>query len=110
GPGLNEEVVQYQFRSVDLYADRPPVEVADSLYETLDQLDYAIATSDGISAAIVRSPWRYPLLIRFLELLRSGQLGCTLAADSHVTPGLGPLRFDDRLADESFINYDHPRV
>lgn len=110
GPGLNEEDFQYQFLNVDLYADRPPVEVADYLYETLDQLDYAISSSDRISAAIVRSPWRYPVQIRFLDLLRTGQLGFTPVAEFHVTPGLGPIRVDDRTADESFINYDHPRV
>ena len=110
GPGLNEEDFQYQFLSIDLYADRPPADVAADLYASLEQLDYVVMSSDRIAAAIPRSPWRYPVQIRFLDLLRAGQLGFTPVAEFQVTPGLGPFRFDDRGADESFINYDHPRV
>lgn len=110
GPGLNEEDLQYQFLSIDLYADRPPAEAAAELYDTLDELDYIVMSSDRIAAAIPRLPWRYPVQIRFLDLLHSGQLGFSQVAQFHVTPRLGPIELDDRGADESFINYDHPRV
>ena len=110
GPGLSEDDFQYQFISIDLYQDRPPAEAAAALYDTLDQLDYVVTSSDRIAAAIPRSPWRYPVQTRWLELLRSGQLGFRQVAAFHVTPRLGPLAIDDRDADESFINYDHPRV
>ncbi|MDQ3695019.1 MAG: DUF2298 domain-containing protein [Chloroflexota bacterium] len=110
GPGLSETDFQYQFITIDLYRDPPPEEIAGALYDTLDQLDYVVHSSDRIATAVPRSPWRYPIQIRFLDLLRSGQLGFTEVAEFHVTPRLGPIGFDDRLADESFINYDHPRV
>ncbi|MDQ3412429.1 MAG: DUF2298 domain-containing protein, partial [Chloroflexota bacterium] len=110
GPGLSETDYQYQFITTNLYQDPPPVEVADALYDTLDQVDYVVQSSDRIATAVPRLPWRYPVQIRFLDLLRSGQLGFTEVAEFHVTPRLGPIGFDDRLADESFINYDHPRV
>ncbi|HYP58885.1 MAG TPA: DUF2298 domain-containing protein, partial [Thermomicrobiales bacterium] len=60
--------------------------------------------------SVRQSPWRYPVQIRYYDLLTSGQLGFTLAADFHTEPKIGPLKFDDSLADESWVNYDHPRV
>lgn len=110
GTGLTPDDFQYQYLTFDHYRDAAPAEYANDLFHSLEELDYLILSSNRISAAVVRSPWRYPVQIRFFQLLRSGELGFVRVAEFHVMPPLGPLRIDDRDADESFINYDHPRV
>lgn len=110
GIGLTPDDFQYEDLTFDHYRDVPPPEYANQLFNSLEALDYVIVSSNRVSAAVARSPWRYAVQIRFFELLRSGALGYSLVAEFHVTPSLGPLRIDDRDADESFINYDHPRV
>ncbi|HKG24721.1 MAG TPA: DUF2298 domain-containing protein, partial [Thermomicrobiales bacterium] len=110
GTGLTAWDYQYRTVPIDLYGDRPPQDVADELYEDLNQVDYVVVASNRIERGINRSPWRYPVQNRYYELLSSGRLGFRQVAEFHRFPGIGPLRMDDQTADESFINYDHPLV
>ncbi|MGI8477322.1 MAG: DUF2298 domain-containing protein, partial [Thermomicrobiales bacterium] len=109
-PGLSGADFQYRRIPMDIYGDRDPAVVADDIYRTLSQADYVVLASNRLSGAVTHSPWRYPVQIRYYQLLRSGALGFTLAADFHRFPGIAGFRVDDRSADESFINYDHPQV
>ncbi|CAA9559954.1 MAG: hypothetical protein AVDCRST_MAG19-1713 [uncultured Thermomicrobiales bacterium] len=111
GPGLTQSHRQYEIVEMDLYsAADPPAEVAGAIYGSLERADYVVLSSNRVSSAVPRSPWRYPVQTRYFELLQSGRLGFELAAEFARPPSLGPLRFVDHDADESFINYDHPRV
>ena len=96
--------------TVDLYADRRPEEVADALYDVLGRADGLVISSNRVESAVRANPWRYPVQARFYDLLAGGRLGVRLAGEWQRPPHLGPFVFDDRDADESFINYDHPRV
>lgn len=109
-PGLTAGDFQLTTRWFDMYGDRPPAEMATYLYGHLEQLDYVILSSNRVSSAMPRSPWRYAVQERFYNLLASGQFGFELVADFHRYPGIGPWRVPDQSADESFINYDHPQV
>ncbi len=85
-------------------------EAANYIYRNLEQIDYYVVSSNRVMAAMPQSPWRYPVQTQFYDALESGELGFTLVADFHRYPGIGPIRFDDDGADESWLNYDHPHV
>lgn len=110
GSGLNLSDKQYEMVSMDLYGDREPAKVADDIYGWLSQADYVVLSSNRLSSSMPQSPWRYPVQIRYYQLLAEGKLGYTLAARFQTEPKVGPFSFDDSHADESFINYDHPLV
>ncbi|MGH2561779.1 MAG: DUF2298 domain-containing protein [Thermomicrobiales bacterium] len=109
-PGLNSGDFQFSTLWFDMYGDRPPEEVAAYLYGNLEQLDYVILASNRVSSAMPQAPWRYAVQERYYELLNSGELGFELVADFHRYPSIGEWNVPDFSADESFINYDHPRV
>ncbi len=110
GAGLTPGDRQYASVTMDLYSDQPPRQEAAAIYRDLQGSDYVVLSSDRVEAGTAQAPWRYPVQQRYYESLRSGALGFVPAATFQLAPSLGPLIFDDRDADESFINYDHPRV
>jgi YYY domain-containing protein len=109
-PVLNAQAFDFRDVPADMYSDRPPPETADALFGLLRDSDYIVLSSNRVQRSIDAAPWRYPVQIRFYELLQSGELGFSLAGEWSRPPRLGPLVFDDQGADESFINYDHPQV
>ncbi len=76
----------------------------------LAQSDYIVMSSNRLYGSIPKLPWRYPVTIRYYDLLFAGQLGFTKVYDETVSPHLGPWQIHDQHADESFTVYDHPRV
>ncbi len=78
--------------------------------ETLRKADYLTFSSKRIYGAVDNLPRRYPMTIKYYELLFAGKLGFELAAEITSYPTLGPFTFLDHQADESFTLYDHPRV
>ena len=110
GPMLSQGDMQYRVVGLDIYGDRPQQEVADYLYGQLEAVDYVVLSSNRLKESVRQLPWRYPVQIRYYELLESGELGFTEVAEYRVEPSLGPLSFDDSRADESWVNYDHPTV
>lgn len=100
-----------QCTGYDLYTDEGSGEARlQYLARLLQQSDYIVMSSNTVWASIPRLPWRYPVTLRFYDLLFSGQLGYTTVYDGRVSPRLGPWRIDDRAADQSFSYYDHPQV
>ena len=85
-------------------------QATEMLYRGLDQVDYYVVSSNRVMDSVPRSPWRYPVQTRFYDLLESGELGFRLEKEFTRYPSLGPFSISDHDADESFINYDHPRV
>lgn len=109
-PGLTANDHQLKMIPLDLYTSRAPNVVADDIYSALESADYVVMSSNRAATAVSRAPWRYPVQIRYFELLESERLGFTLVRKFQTSPGLGPIDFNDEYADESFINYDHPTV
>ena len=56
-------------------------EASNYVYDALEQLDYVVISSNRVVDALPRSPWRYPVQIRYYDLLRDGSLGFELAAE-----------------------------
>jgi YYY domain-containing protein len=96
--------------TMDLYRDRPPPEASDAIFDDLSRADYVIQSSQRVEAATRAMPWRYPVQGRHFDQLERGSLGFERRATFARPPSIGHVPIDDRGADESFINYDHPRV
>ncbi len=75
----------------------------------LRQADFISIASNRIYRVVPRLPQRYPMTIRYYQLLFEGRLGFEKAAEFTSYPRLGPLVFVDDDADESFTLYDHPK-
>ncbi len=97
-------------RTLDLYRDLPPPEASAELYEGISRADFIIQSSERVESAMRAAPWRYPVQGRYFDKLEDGELGFNLAAEFARSPAIGNVAIDDRGADESFVNYDHPRV
>ena len=98
--------------SMDIYGDQPNVEKADYFVNQLKKTDYILIASNRLYATMSKLPWRYPVQIRFYELLFSGKLGYTNIKTFTDYPTVPLLNWpiNDDSADESFTVYDHPKV
>jgi YYY domain-containing protein len=110
GTGLTPWDAQFRLVPIELYRDRPASRVVDDLFSSLESVDYVILASNRVERGVSQQPWRYPVQNRYYKLLHEGQLGFNRIASFQVKPGIGAVRFDDRSADESLLNYDHPLV
>ena len=96
--------------TLDLYRDLPPAEARDAIYAGISHADYIIQSSQRVESAMHAALWRYPVQGRYFARLADGALGFQTVAKFERSPAVGNVAIDDREADESFINYDHPRV
>ncbi|HEY1292319.1 MAG TPA: DUF2298 domain-containing protein, partial [Chloroflexota bacterium] len=100
---------RYRYTELDLY-DPDNAQKRTKLEGVLDQSQYIVMASRRLIGSIPRLPERYPLATTYYRLLESGQLGFQRVGRFQVEPSLGPLQFDDSLAQEDFTVYDHPLV
>src|SRR5215207_2917694 len=96
--------------TLDLYRDLPPTEARDAIYAGISRADYIVQSSQRVESAMRAASWRYPVQGRYFGQLEDGALGFQEHAKFERSPAIGNVAVDDRQADESFINYDHPRV
>lgn len=92
---------------LDLYGDDTQAK-AQQLATLLPTINVIAMPTDRLDKSIPRSPERYPLTIRYYQLLFSGQLGFHLAAQFENRPHLFGITLDDSGADESYSVFDHP--
>jgi YYY domain-containing protein len=94
-------------QGLDLYGDDTTAK-AQQLANILPTVDAITMASDRLDKSIPRLPCRYPLTIRYYQLLFSGQLGFHLAAQFENHPNLLGITLNDGSADESYSVFDHP--
>ena len=82
----------------------------DILRQKLQEADYVIYSSKRIYESVDQLPERYPMTIRYYELMFGEELGFVHAADFTSPPRLLGRAFPDQDADESWSLYDHLRV
>lgn len=110
-PALNAGAYGFTWTTFDMYANGETAsDTADTIYNNLSSVDYIVMSSNRIIDSVESSPWRYPVQIEYYQLLQEGKLGFTLVAEFRNDPEFLGVSVDDQSADESFINYDHPRV
>ena len=99
----------WQNVSMPMYEEDTP-EKFDILKQNMRQGDYYVLATKRLYGALPHLPQRYPLSLKFYDLLFSGQLGYELVGDFTAYPSLFGIQIPDQSADESFWVYDHPRV
>jgi hypothetical protein len=92
---------------LDLYGDDTQAK-AQLLASILPKINVITMPTDRLDKSIPRSPARYPLTVRYYQLLFSGQLGFHLAATFENHPHLFGITLDDSNVDESYSVFDHP--
>ncbi|MDQ6674423.1 MAG: DUF2298 domain-containing protein, partial [Chloroflexota bacterium] len=108
-PRPGDNPAQYRYTELALYDQETP-DKRLKLEGVLDQSQFIILASRRLVGSIPRLPERYPLATTYYRLLETGQLGFERVARIQVEPRLGPIAFDDSLAQEDFTVYDHPLV
>lgn len=93
-----------------IYHDMAPTDKLAHISQSLRDADYVILSTPRIYLSISRLPWRYPVELRYYQLLFQEQLGYKLAGRFTAFPGLGSWQINDLSADQSFYDYDHPLV
>ena len=78
------------------------------LQRLLPTINAITMPTERLSKSIPRLPARYPLTIRYYQLLFNGQLGFHLAAQFENHPNLFGITLNDSGADESYWVFDHP--
>ncbi len=110
--GLNFGLKNWRNVPLDIYGDAPSDTKIDYFIEQFKQADYIVISSNRLYATMSKLPWRYPIQIRYYELLFGEKLGYKQVATFTDYPRL-PLigtEIKDDGADESFTVYDHPKV
>jgi hypothetical protein len=93
-----------------IYHDMPPQDKLDHIVDSLRQADYVVLSTPRLYLSVARLPWRYPVELRYYQLLFEEQLGYELEAQFSAYPGIGPIQINDLSADQSFFDYEHPLV
>jgi YYY domain-containing protein len=94
---------------LELY-DPDSREKVEKILRVLSGTDWIAVTSNRVYGNVTRVPAVFPMTVAYYRALFGGALGFEQAADITSYPSLGPLSFDDGLAEEQFTVYDHPRV
>ena len=100
---------RYELRELPVFDPDDETKLG-KLYEVLRDADFYALSSPRAWYTIGRLPDRFPLMVRFYELVREGRLGFARAATFTSLPSLLGASLDDLGAEESFWVYDHPRV
>ena len=76
----------------------------------LARADWVVLTSNRVRRTVLANPERFPLTGRLYRLLLAGEAGFTPVARVDRGPRILGLFAPVQHADESFVNYDFPRV
>jgi len=78
--------------------------------DTLAEADWVVLTSNRVRRTVLVNPDRFERTARLYALLFAGEAGFEPVARVDRAPRLFGLRAPVQVADESFVNYDFPRV
>ena len=106
-PHYRMEVPEWR---LDLYEMPQNEKALRQLSEQLSQGDFLVFPTSRAFRGVLQVPEMYPVSAPLLRLLTTGKIGYRLHSSFKVRPRLGPLVFNDDLADESFVIHDHPKV
>ncbi len=100
---------EYGQIGLNLY-DQDTTAKAQQLAQSLATANAVVINSQRLLKSIPKLPDRYPMTIRYYQLLFAGKLGFHLAYHIETHPNLFGITINDTGADESFSVYDHPPV
>ncbi|MCD4750965.1 MAG: DUF2298 domain-containing protein [Thermoanaerobaculales bacterium] len=82
----------------------------ESWCEKLARADWLVLTSNRVRRTVLANPGRFPRTGRLYRLLLAGETGFEVVAAASRGPRIAGLGMPVQRADESFVNYDFPRV
>lgn len=94
---------------MQLYSENDPPLLEQTL-DWLDMADYIVSSSNRVYGSVIQLPMRFPFQINYYNLMFQEKLGFKIIKVFTSYPTLGPIRFVDDEAEESFTVYDHPKV
>ncbi|HMA36550.1 MAG TPA: glycosyltransferase family 39 protein [Chloroflexia bacterium] len=111
-PGRPAPGQAYTLVHLDVLADAPGPAVSAMLRGALAHCDYLVVDTTQAARTVPRLPWRYPVQIRYYDLLASGQLGFTpvYTATSYPTLFGWAIPDDNGWVDPSFMDSSHPPI
>ncbi|MDQ2805417.1 MAG: glycosyltransferase family 39 protein [Chloroflexota bacterium] len=111
-PGQPAAKDRYRLVRLDPLADAPSAVASATLRDALAKTDYLVLDTTQATRTVPRLPWRYPVQIRYYELLLSGQLGFTPVYTATSYPTLFGLAIPDDgpWVDLSFMDSSHPPI
>lgn len=110
-PRPGEDRSAYIGMTLDLYGGEfVNNDKVTTLVGQLSQVDYIVISSNRVIDSVVRQPERYPVAVRYYEMLLSGELGFEQIAEFRQGPEIFGIEWDDRTAEESLTVYEHPQV
>ncbi len=95
--------------NMQMYNEDTP-EKREQLYQWLNEADYIVLSSNRLWGSIPRLPLRYPMTVKYYDLLFSGELGFEEVYRGVSFPTIFGVEFNDTGAEEAFSVYDHPEV
>lgn len=101
--------VEYPRWELPLFEPESP-EKMDNLLKMLTEGDYLVFPTQRTARGLMAAKELLPDSARLLQLLYAEKLGYELVASLKVYPRFGNCWFNDDLADESLVVYDHPKV
>ncbi len=105
----DHDVSAYAGPSLHMY-DPDRGKKVEELAANLERCDWIAITSNRAYGSITRIPDVFPMTSEYYRALFDGRLGFEWMANFSSYPSIGPLRFPDDTAEETFTVYDHPRV
>ncbi|MBN1552820.1 glycosyltransferase family 39 protein, partial [bacterium] len=101
---------KYNSDKLDIYREPDNEAKAREMAQKLEWADIIILASKRHYGSVLRVPDRYPVSGNFYKSLFTEKLGFKYVQSFTMPPHLGPMKFRDDLADESFRVYEHPKV
>lgn len=111
-PGQTDPEKEYSLVWLRMLADFPSAEASNTLRDQLAQADYLVFCPVRPQRTVNQMPWRYPVQMRYYELLLSGRLGFVPVYKATSYPSIFGIALPDDgdWVDASFIEYDHPPI
>jgi hypothetical protein len=111
-PGRSKPAETYQVVKMDTMGDVSSADAAAQLRAALNQADYLVLDATQAARTVPRLPWRYPVQIRYYELLFGGKLGFSPALVAKSYPRLFDIEIPDDggWVDASFMDSSHPPI
>ena len=95
---------------LEIYREPDNARKARDMAVELTNADVIILASKRHYGSVMRVPDRFPISTNFYKSLFAEKLGYKYVKSFTEPPRLGPMKFNDDLADESFRVYEHPKV
>ncbi len=111
-PGEPDPEKSYKLVSWDPLADKPGEETSATLRSELGQVGYLVIDATQAYRTVPHLPWRYPVQIRYYQLLFSGELGFDMAYASKSYPTIFGVQIpdDNGWVDASYMDSSHPPI